>query len=431
MSGCVSNDINQNLDTEVTAFGNTVKFAWDPEHPFAHEYTRGQIKLIAEYLEVKNGQQSKPVKQILSIANSRSTTLENAKIFFLPSILKSIPESHHVCLYFEMNRQAIPIRQFNGNDTARFNYSAWGNLAGAKTQSKFVGTNLQQAQNNVNKIDQMIANTKFEHQQKLRDYNQQLNQENLSQQSTIDRREKCSTLSITAEKIEKPYDVVSHNNIQNTSEKICGHRAIVSTKFNRGMFLLPLAFKNNIDLTPVIKIMKNARNEQYIKFNHILNEYRGAIGPNSNYLPELGSKNQKIPVSSYLKDIKIDDLKALQAKGTLTEKQIQHLISVIGVELSAFDVCVSEANQQLLTKLDAWNKKLKSAPVRNKAKKAFILDKCEALFDETESLLTSLAKKRIDALATLQSMEALSVRAKTSHLPTEAINLNQSHCQLY
>ena len=387
--------------------GSQIEFTWDADHPFAQQYARQNIVLVAEYIELGQDGRSKPVRQVLSRSNNQFVEIRK-KVFSLPAQLRSIPASSNVCLYLQMNRQAIPLRNAGNFDTARFQYAEWAQLVASSTGRS---------------ID---------------DFNQQLRSENLAQEVTIYDASDCKNISVAATEQNKPFDVLEKDLHLSTALNVCAARAYNSIRFAEqiakqeipSVRLLPSIIKlNKTNLEALIEKLDAPRKQQLQVFTQ---SFMGFVqNTNANFKPALGSRNDLLPVSAYTFQRQNAVLNALSANQPVNEAQLTLGVEVVSNELEEFKSCVVEGQQQLKTKYEAWQKRIASSPDRVDAKTQFIVQKCESMFTDNQQRLRQFKQQEESADETLTQLQArLDQLALAPNLPVQSAALNDQICSL-
>lgn len=434
LTACVSTELDSNLDTQVVAQNNQIKFSWDKKHPFAKEYAQGTMSLIAEYQEVTLNGKTKPVRQIIARSYQRRQSIENPRIFTLPNKLSSMSNSENICLYLSINRRPIPIRASSASDTARFSYPQWQQLVVTNTKNQIINSELSTATNNLRYAEQQLETKQRQFQHHINDFNQQLQQENLVQNVNIQNSSQCASLRIAGSNLVKPHDVVEQENITTTANKVCTHRAKVGMEkgYANVISVLPYSFLKAAKQPVKTSDMTPIRKKQYQAFRSTFIKYYDTIGKNSSYQPELGKKSDSISISSYSKDLQMKAYKYLTGDKRLNDKENEIITKIVSVELEAFGTCVVEGEKQLTTKLLAWQNKVKSTPSRDTAKESFLRKKCQALFKENEVVLNQLSQEKQKATSDLERTKKLIAQGNsTMQLPPQDTVLNQNSCSLY
>ncbi len=437
LASCVSTELNNQLGTEVVGKGTQIEFTWDADHPFAQQYARQNIVLVAEYLELDQNGRSKPVRQILSRSNNQFAEIRK-KVFSLPAQLRSIPASANVCLYLQMNRQAIPLRNAGNFDTARFQYAEWAQLVASSTGRNLLSQDIALAERNLAIAERNLETALIQQNQSIDDFNQQLASENLAQAITIYDASDCKNISVAAMEQNKPFDVLEKEKHLPTALNVCAARAFNSVLFADAIAkqkipsvrLLPSITKLNKGNLDALKLrLDDARKQQLQIFTQSLVNF--VKNTNSNYKPEIGSRNDLLPVSSYTSQRQEEVLRAMSASEALSNTHLKLAVEVASNELEEFRSCVVEGQQQLQTKYEAWQKRLASSPDRVDAKSQFILQKCESLFTDNQERLRQFKQQEQAADEALTSLQARFDQLSTApQLPAQSEVLNQQVCSL-
>lgn len=402
LGACATAKLNQNLDTKVTSIGRSITLSWSEQHPFANEYNQQNISLVAEYKEQYRGGQVRPVRQIIGTRNRYNRTA-NATAFELPESLRSLPAAGPVCLYFESNRRAIPIRSSGANGTARFQHREWADMVGNKMKKVMVEKDLRVAVENVKVVNQSLSNLVVKNTNRLKDYNQRILNENLAYPVNIKNQNDCSGIQLAPQELKKPRDVFKIADISGAAEKICAHRSKVGVGYLGKVSVLPYAFA--VKKIDVANLFSN-RKKQLESFSKIFIKHYANVGPKSDFQPELGAKVSHIGISSYVKPMQIEAYKYLDQSTPMSKEQKNLVNKVVGIELEAFENCVSESKQQLKTKSLSWKAKLATAPEREVAKEKFVTKQCNALFIENEKTSLRLERDKKKADNDLQRIQA-------------------------
>ena len=437
LASCVSTELNSQLGTEVVGKGSQIEFTWDADHPFAQQYARQNIVLVAEYLELDQSGRSKPVRQVLSRSNNQFAEIRK-KVFSLPPQLRSIPASSNVCLYLQMNRQAIPLRNAGKFDTARFKYAEWSQLVATSTGRRLLSQDIATAERNLAIAERNLETSLNQQNQSIDDFNQQLASENLAQAITIYEASDCKNITVAATEQSKPFDVLEIEQHLPTALNVCAARAFNSVRFAEAIAkqeipsvrLLPSIIKlNKTNLDALIGRLDSQRKQQLQIFTQSF--LRFVQNTNSNFKPEIGSRNDLLPVSEYTYQRQDTVLRALGASQVANEAQLTLGVEVVSNELEEFKSCVVEGQQQLKTKYEAWQKRIASSPNRIDAKTQFIVQKCESMFTDNQQRLREFKQQEEAADETLTKLQArFDQLGLAPNLPTQSAALNEQVCSL-
>ena len=436
-AGCKSTALDNNLDTQILASGSKIEFNWQDTHPFAKDYASQQIVLVAEYVEVSLDGATKPVRQVISRSNNRLTEI-NKKIFTLPSSMPSRVNTPNICLYLQMNRQAIPIRAANNADTARFSYPAWQTLVAGNTNQQIISQNLKVAERNLTTAEENIDRALAQQNQAIDDFNEQLSQDNTAQSPIIYDAKDCQHINVNTKKLIQPRDIIAPNKRQSTAFNICAARAYNSVKYARqisskkipAVKLLPFSIKfNQQNLSKVIANFDKNRLEQFKVFHQTYEHFLKNIA--QSYTPELGSKNDILPISEYNFQLQSQAYSALISKNALTQEQINIVNEVYSNELEEFKSRVIEGQNQLKTKFEAWEIRKKAYPNRIKARKSFLKEKCDNLFSQNKQQLQILKRQETAADKELTALKQQFQQSNnTIALSDSNLILNGKTCQI-
>lgn len=437
LGSCVSTELNNQLGTEVIGKGSQIEFTWDTEHPFAQQYARQNVVLVAEYLELDQRNRAKPVRQILSRSNNQFIEI-NKKVFTLPPQLRSVPSSANICLYLQMNRQAIPLRTAGSFDTARFQYTEWAQLVASSTGRKLLSQDIAIAERNLATAERNLETALNQQNQSIDDFNQQLASENLTQEVTIYDSNDCKRIKVAAAEQTKPFDVLAKEQHLPTALNVCAARAFNSVRFAKAIAkqeipsvrLLPAITKlNQTNLNALIARLDDSRRQQLQVFTESF--LRFVRSSDSSFKPEIGSRNDLLPVSAYTFQRQNLVLEALSASSSASDSELRLGVEVISNELEEFRSCVIEGQQQLKTKFNAWQKRITSNPDRVDAKNQFIVQKCESMFTNNQQRLLQFKQQEEVADESLAKLQArFDQLSSAPALPAQTLALNQQVCSL-
>ena len=424
ISSCKTTSLNDNLGTKVSAQGSQVVFEWAENHPFANDYARQPMQLVAEYTELTADGRTRPVRQIVSNADNRLTEIRQ-KVFVLPSQLRSVPDNDNICLYLQVQRNLIPVRAAGAADTARFAYPHWQQQVASTTHQNILQRDLQLAQQNLAVASQNVSDAHQQYQAQLVDYNQQLATETLQHPLEITSVASCDNISVEPASLQIPRDVVAPDQIPDTAARICVHRAKQSA--------LVLRYTTTLNAQSLQKLNESVEGAQKNFLQHFarLEAVYDQHTKNRQYQPELGSVDDYIGVSPYVRKLQSDVLSSIRSSNPFTSEQTKTLRSVLAHEIQEFKSCMSEGELQLLTKYQAWQQRKNAIPERALARTEFLIDKCKLLFHTTSSKIETLSKQQSSAESILIKLQnQLNQVDSKKALPAKPLTLNSLSCVL-
>ncbi len=343
LTGCGT--FGSTLNTQVTGTENTISLTWDKKHPMAKQLQQDSyIRLRADYRY-----QGKPLSEVLAAA---SGNLGHKVVFVLPNQLKAgyVPDSE-VCLYIQLsNRQipVLPVRTVSAThiDTGGFRYPIW---------EQMLKENMQRV-----KLEQMRPKLEYE----LQSIQTQLSdsEQNLREQG-VRKIEDCSQFHLQQTKMERPSDVVDRERHDGVTRKICINKAknIIEplAKNNLNILEFIVATRENVEALPLHR-------EQAKIFIQDWNKWRSNISVE--YQPEVDAADALLPFSessfSFL-------LKSVEL--SINSSVVNTIVDTI---LDAYDGCIEDTRKQLMTKLNAWNKRMQSKPERDQAYIEYVIQQC-------------------------------------------------------
>ncbi len=431
VGSCKSTRLNDNLGTRVSAQGTQVVFEWAENHPFAADFARQPVQLVAEYTELGADGRTRPVRQVLSQADNRLAELRQ-KVFSLPQQLLSVPDNSNICLYLQMQRSPVPVRAAGRSDTARFAYPQWQQLVAGTTRQNILQRELGLAQQNLAIASQNVKNAQQQHMAQLKDYNQQLAAEPLHSPVVVADAAGCSMISVQPASLQTPWDVVAPDQIPQTAAQICMHRAFNSYgHFSHPVLsLLPWA----LDPEHLGRVQNALEQQQLAFFNNVFIVLARSYSrkyKDTPYRPELGAAEEIIEVNknAFVSRNKIWD--TINSQTTLTAEQATLLRSVFAHEIQEFKSCISEGETQLQTKYSAWQQRKAAIPQRALARTQFLAEKCQLLFSSNNSKIQALTQQQNQAetlVATLQNQ--LAQADSRGALAEKPLLLNPLSCAL-
>lgn len=439
LSACVSNDLNNNLDTKVVASQNIIKFSWDEAHPFANEYQNSTILLVAEYLEQNNHGNIRPVSQILARSNLNTYNILGSKTFSLPLTLRSVPVENNICLYLQVNNKAVPVRAAGRGDTARFSYPSWSKQISHLTKQEFNQQNMRQAEQNLAAINNAINKLNRAKKERIAEFNRQL-LDTTKTSVQVNERADCDNIYLQAGIIEKPYGVVEQDEILQTAQRNCMYKSyrgieIVSKYKKLGyVSVLPIIILSRDKFKLDTASLNSKEQKGLANFSKMFTAHYPYIKSGSNFKPHYGDQSindQNIKVSEFSSELARKSISSILSGKKLNETQKKSISKRIGVELVAVEQCIAEGVNQLTTKRKAWELQNKAMPERVKARQNFVVNQCHNMFEEGNYDLAKLEQQQIKATDTLA---AIQVSNKDQSQPvstsTNEIELNQQVCSL-
>lgn len=434
---CGSTKLGNNLGTTVSGQGNQLVFAWQSDHPFAANYQRDPIIVVAEYVEIDTNGNKRNVRQYLTPRHSRhqvSQSAANIRSFQLLSQLPSPPDrSSPICLYMESKGQVIPIRDPSLGETARFRFPEWEQSVRKNTVSLLAERDLSIARNNVTVLSDQLSAIKRNLNTNLNDFNRQLANEGLANTLDISQANQCPNIQLANSTQKRPYDVLEENQIPVAAREICSFRTFNGLYVpSGGVKALVLAYLAIItpEKTFSVNDINANRETDFVQFLKILDAHKKKVLADD-YNPQLGSKNDYIRFSAHAVSMQPSAIQALEKVTTLTANEIAIINQVLAAELDVFSSCIDEGEQQLKTKRIAWEKQVAASPQRRVAREAFLQQRCESLFVEAEQNLQRTEEALIKAKNELAKLESFYGNGTaSSSTSTVSANLNLLQCQL-
>lgn len=430
--GCKSTGLNENLGTRVSAQGTNITFEWSENHPFATDYARQNIVLVAEYIEVGSDGRVKPVRQLISRSDNSLVEIRK-KVFTLPDMLVSIPEQANICLLLEMNRRPVPVRAAGAADTARFAYPNWQQRVSANTKSRILAGHMQQAEQNLATASQNIEKALSQHLLEIADFNQQLQTEQLESPITVSEAANCNAIHAKPESLQTPQDVIAPEQQRAVAAQICTHRTFNKSRYVSGteLVLLPAALMfNDEELQKLAAVLVKEQIDFFNRFYNLAIDYFAEY-KDKRYIPELGHPSDAIPVSGYTAGLQQQALNAIKSAEPLSAEQANRVHSVFGNEMQEFSNCVIEAEVQLKTKHDAWQLRKTAIPERAQARSRFLAEKCQLLFSENLDRMQILKQQETQAEQQFTRLQQqMRDGASGSGLAEKVVTLNPLSCKL-
>lgn len=375
MAGCATG-LGTHAGVTVQGEGSTLELAWSPDHPWARQF-QSEANRFHVFAQYRIGDQ--PVEQDLGAGSLIGTPA--VVRFQLPPALRSAPESQ-VCLFIGRSRaeSAVPIRMGPqaAGDTARFRYAEWE--AGVRS-----ATVAAQSQRESDALDRSVASIQTET-RRVRA---------VQDQSGIRSAEDCKRLRPSAVAQEStPNNVVDPSLAGAVAQRICVRRA-------RNMRRSEVFERYRIDVEEkVASFASDAQQPKSERTKAQLRQFeqqwtRWFDKTGADYRPELGSDLDLLPV--------VDTVyAAIKAWNNGSQHSPADRAIIVRGLLDGFDGCLEDANKQLRTQYEAWERARSNKPARDKLYVEWQQASCLNELQNQNKALTALS----DALAEAQTRQA-------------------------
>lgn len=435
--GCATTTLGDKLGVDVAAVGSQVELAWDPLHAWGPALGTRGAQLVAEYEVDGRGL----VREVVSTSRR---VRERALEFTLPEVLKNSPTGP-VCLYVQVpgvNNALLPVRKAaGGQDTARFQYAAWGAKVAARSTAHFLAADAQT-------LEQQLRDATALRERRTAALEQRGWATPQACAAAGPRQAGMQTMTppvgvLPPEQHDVTARQVCVHRIVNTRERVLGKLASIPVEERASLLgrigtlavVAPEAadalLKMPANAEGVVAATLQARQRQARVLTDDWRRYASAVG--KDFWPAFGNQDDMLSTIGEAREAGTYLMRQvfgskLGITGNIAAPSARDQVGAMGALMDAYSGCVDDGKRQLKTNAESWAALQAASPERERRLREYFVNECRAEHQRVDNLRANETRLGEELRRVQGAMMGGAGNSALQPLPTQRQALNGLRC---